>query len=132
MNRKYLTNLTYLWLNGNICPNSVARNNRNHVLSLITTAKNSCQSPAILRLEKRVKSISNSITRTPKCMNSDEIFANFSTKLLDFKGQCLYRGSQALEKINDFELYYGTMRIEFIKTLDDKFEDLKSTLNICE
>ena len=55
----HLSSLTYLWLNGNICPNSVARNDRNAVLSLIETAKNSCQSQALLRLEKKVKSLFN-------------------------------------------------------------------------
>ncbi|KAL7024191.1 hypothetical protein ACKWTF_012939 [Chironomus riparius] len=128
----HLTSLTYLWLNGNICPNSVARNDRNGVLSLIATAKSSCQSPAFVRLEKKLKSSSKVAVPTGKCIDSNEIFANFSTKLLDLKGHCLHRGNQAMEKINDFELDYGNMQSEFIQTLNNKFDILKTSLNNCE
>ncbi|KAL7024189.1 hypothetical protein ACKWTF_012937 [Chironomus riparius] len=48
-------NLNNLWLNGNPCPNGVARNNRNVVFKLIATAKSTCQSAAFLRLQKKFK-----------------------------------------------------------------------------
>lgn len=53
----HLTELIYLWLNKNPCPNDLAKNSRNGVLKLIETVKTACQSPTIIRLENKARGV---------------------------------------------------------------------------
>lgn len=142
----HLTALTDLWLQGNPCVSSVVRNNRNSVLNLVATVKNTCQNPAILRLERKTKGacptssttqipittekIRETTTSSNKCKNINEIFEGYSKKIVDMKAQCENPESEDVKrKIEEFEIEYENMHSMFTFTLDNKFEDLKNHLN---
>jgi len=136
----HLTDLRNLWLNGNSCPNGIARNDRNAVLNLIVTAKSTCQSQIYLRMEMKLKGLTdncknldsktkpgnNQETSSNEELNTDnltELKVN-EKKLEEFK-------VAVLKKFDDFEADYKNMHSELMNTFEQKFMNLEKCFSSC-
>ncbi|XP_070508328.1 SLIT and NTRK-like protein 6 [Chironomus tepperi] len=130
----HLSNLSYLWLNGNPCENSAATNNRNAVLGLIAVAKASCQSPTILRYEHLLKgqkyspdiarTFSNS-TRSPATSSDiDKKIENLKARMDVHDQNLIELKAEVLKKFDDFEINYQNKHSELMHSIEQKLKSL--------
>jgi len=111
----HLTDLKYLWLDGNFqCPNGAAGNNRNAVLGLIATAKNTCQSQVFLRMERKMKGL----TDNPE--NIDIKIENLKAQMDIHEQNLAEFKATVLKKLGDFEVDYKNMHSELMSSLEQK------------
>lgn len=126
----HMTDLNFLQLDGNPCAFGATRADRNSVLNLISTVKSSCQSPTILRMERKLKSVTHSsINIDPRISIKDDTLVNFENlkERMDIHDKNLVEFKAAiLKKLDDFEIDYKNMHAELMGKIEKKLKSLES------
>ncbi|KAL7024190.1 hypothetical protein ACKWTF_012938 [Chironomus riparius] len=120
----HLTDLKYLWLNGNQCSNDEARNDRNAVLDLIAATKSTCQNQVFLRMENKLNESGIKRGRNLDTSgNLEQKIDNLEAKM-DIHDQSFEEFKAAITKrINDLEVDYKNKHSEMMHAFQQKLKN---------